>query len=280
LLGTIAGGVIILLPQGELWCAFALNLCALLGLWAAYRLPQLPSEAQLKVQWSPIGPLLDTLRLLRERREIYNSILAISAFWFFGAAILSILPPYCKEFLRVDGHVITGFLAMYTVGIGLGSLLCSRLSAGRVEIGLVPIGAVGMVIFLFDLSQVRAQAEAGTPLMSLGEFLQAPHGLRLMFDFLMMSVMGGFFILPLYTLLQERSERQFRSRVIAGNNVLNAIFMVVSAVLVMGLHMAGVSLPQTFLLLAAILFLLCAYLFWTAPEFLRETLGWWRRRKV
>ncbi|MGZ3722703.1 MAG: MFS transporter [Bdellovibrionales bacterium] len=280
LLGTIGGGAVIALPHGEIFTSLTINFLALLGLLSSLRIVKLPSVAtHLKINISPITPVLETIRLLRFKPEMFSAIMAISWFWFFGAAVLSILPPYCKDFLRVDEHVITSFLAMYTLGIGLGSLLCERLSFQKTELGLVPLGAVGLTVFLFDICMVRPELlPAHEGLMPLGEFLFTAYGVRLLIDFLMMSVSGGIFILPLYTLLQERSDKEFRSRVIAGNNVFNAIFMVVSALLVMALHLLGYTQPQTLMFLVAGNVLFCSFIFWHVPEFIVRLRLWIQAR--
>jgi hypothetical protein len=167
---------------------------------------------------------------------------------------------------------------MYTLGIGFGCMLGIRLSGQHAELGLVPIGAVGMTIFLMDLCLVRPELTSGE-LMTLGQFVHTGFGPRLLFDFLMMSISGGLFILPLYTLLQERCHKEFRSRVIAGNNVFNAIFMVISAGLVMGLHMLGATTPQAFLALVAGNVLFCAYIFITIPEFITRLKAFLKARR-
>lgn len=280
LLGTIGGGVIIALPNGEVYTSVAINFLAILGLIASWRIVNLPSGAKhLNINLSPVTPVIDTVRLLRNQPEMFSAILAISWFWFFGAAVLSILPPYCKDFLKVDEHVITSFLAMYTLGIGLGCLLGERLSFKRAELGLVPMGAIGLTIFLFDLCMVRPELNPSHEgLMTISAFLGTSYGLRLLFDFLMMSVSGGLFILPLYTLLQERCNKEYRSRVIAGNNVFNAIFMVISAGLVMAFHLLGATTAQTFMALVAGNILFCGYIFLTVPEFILRLRAWVRAR--
>lgn len=275
LLGTIGGGVLIALPHGELWIGVALNLCAVLGLLSSWQMLRLPSHSPgTRIALSPIKPLIATIAMLRQKAAVYNSVLGISWFWFFGAAVLSLLPPYCKDYLRVDEHVITAFLAMFTVGIGVGSILCERLSFKRVEIGLVPIGSLGMTIFLFDLSRLHPALSPSQVLMPLGDFVRTENGPRLLIDFFLMSVFGGYFILPLYTLLQERSDKVTRSRVIAGNNVLNAVFMVAAALIVMTFHVLKVSLPNTFMALALANLAISIYIYFVVPEFTLRFYAW------
>ena len=145
LIGTIAGGVIIALPHGEWLIGATLLLFAAGGLLTSFRVQKVPIAApDLKVQYNPVPNFVATYRILNKRRAIFNSVLGASWFWFFGAAVLSILPVYCESLLHVNENVVTCFLAMFTIGIGIGSVLCEKLSFGRVELGLVPLGSLGM----------------------------------------------------------------------------------------------------------------------------------------
>jgi hypothetical protein len=202
---------------------------------------------------------------------IFYSILGISWFWFFGAAVLSLLPVYGKDFLGAGPAVITAFLASFTVGIGLGSIVCEKLSSKRVELKLVPIGSLGISVFLTDLFFVSPSWTTGssTPL-SLLLFFQHFEAWRIFADFFLMSVFSGLFIVPLYTLIQQRSRPESRSRVIAGNNILNSVFMVTSSLLVMFLHLLNLSHPQIFLVLASLNFIFSICIFSMAPEFLKS----------
>ncbi len=287
LLGTIGGGLLIAMDQGPLWIAIALNVCAVLGIWSSFGMPHLPPHsARFAISINPFGPMRATLTMIARQKDVFNSLLGISWFWFFGAALLSLLPPYCKEFLHTDEHVITAFLTMFTLGIGLGSMLCSRLSMQKTVLGLVPVGALGMSVFLLDLCWVRFQAvpvsvQGTSELMRFSEFWATDYGPRLLFDFLMLSVFGGLFILPLYTAMQERSDQKERSRVVAGNNVMNAVFMVVASVFVMLAHAYGFTVTQAFLALAVLNILAMLYLYWQVPEFgnLREWYKEWKLAK-
>lgn len=276
LIGTIGGGLFVAFPGGELWLIGTLIALSLLGLVTSYQVQDVRIACpDLNVQWNPFPTIGTTFRILRESKAIFNSVLGISWFWFFGAAVLSILPVYCKDYLRAGEHVVTCFLAMFTIGIGIGSIICEKLSFKRVEIGLVPIGSIGMTIFLVDLFFARPDWNpvAGQSL-GLSEFLATPIGIRLLVDFLMMSVFGGFFILPLYTLIQDRSKPESRSRVIAGNNIINAIFMVVSSAIVMIFHAFHLSYPLIFLILGIANLLVAIYIYSLVPEFTLRFLSW------
>ncbi len=280
LLGTIGGGLLIGADRGTVWIAIAINVCALLGNFTSYFMPELPSHSpHLKIRINPIPPMLETMRRVKQTPGLLHSIYGISWFWFFGAALLSILPPYCKEFLQVDAQVITLFLAIFTIGIGLGSMLCARLSKGRVVLGMVIIGAVGMSCFLLDLCVTQFRAvETRETLMGIGEFLRSGYGPRLIFDFLMLSVFGGCFVLPLYTAMQVRSFKEDRSRVVALNNVINSIYIVAAAVFVLLFHRFGFLTSETFLVLAGLNVFVMAYMCWSVPEFMQSLIEWWNSR--
>ncbi len=280
LIGTIGGGFLISMAAGEYWISMVINACALTGVVMSWRMPSLPSHSpDLKLRWKPFGLMVENFGLLKRKAAVFHSVIGISWFWAFGAVILSVLPPYCKEFLHADEHVVTCFLAMFTVGIAIGSILCERLSRGRLELGLVPVGSIGLTLFLFDLSLVRPVApDASDPLMTLAQFVAKPFGPRLLFDFTLMSVFGGFYILPLYTALQARSAKRSRSQVIAGNNVMNSIFMVGGAIGVMACHSFGLGIPNTLLILAFCNVVAAAFIFSMAPEFRLRFYALVRRR--
>ncbi|MGE0528712.1 MAG: MFS transporter, partial [Bdellovibrionales bacterium] len=269
LIGTIAGGLAASSVHATTINSVGIILFALLGLIAAWRLgPVTRGNPDLYVRYNPIPTFREMWSLLREKTAIFNSVLGISWFWFFGAGILSVLPIYCKDYLGADESVVTAFLTMFTLGIGAGSILCERLSHGRVEIGLVPFGSLGMTVFMVDLFFV-IPSWLGTleAPMTFSQFVQTPEGLRLLGDFLLTSLFGGFFIVPLYALIQERSHSASRSRVIAANNVMNAFFMVISSALVMTFYQARLTLPQMFLVFAALNAIVAVYIYTVVPEF-------------
>jgi hypothetical protein len=280
LIGTILGGLLVGLPAAEKFVSGALMLFALLGALTSLFVKRVRIAApSLVISYNPVPNFKMLWNIIRERRDIYYAILAISWFWFFGAAVLSVLPVYCKDFLGVDEHVVTLFLAMFTVGIGMGSLLCEKLSFKRVELGLVPIGTLGMTLFLADLFFCRpGWSVLPGQLLGLHAFFRTAEGPRLAVDFFLMSVFGGFFILPLYTLMQERSHSESRSRVIAANNILNAVYMVAASASVMIMNALKLSYPQIFLVMALANLIACLPIYLAVPEFFLRTRGWIRER--
>jgi len=276
LLGTIVGGAATQLESAPLFIVAVLLVVSLLGLIASAWIPSVRvGQPDLKFQVNPFPSLKSFWKIIREDTTIFNSVLGISWFWFFGAGVLSVLPVYCKDYLGVDQSVVTAFLAMFTIGIGLGSLLCSKLSFKQVETGLVPIGSFGMSLFLVGLFFIVPPWNID-PHMPLGlkEFFRYKEGWYLLIDFLLMSIFGGFYILPLNTLLQKRSHPESLSRVIATNNILNAASMVVSAVMVMIFYSLQFTHPQVFLVFAILNAVTAVYLYFTVPEFTLRLYSW------
>ncbi len=171
-------------------------------------------------------------------------------FWLVGATFLSQFPTYAKDTLGADEHVVTLFLTVFSVGIGIGSILCNRLLKGEVSAKLVPFAAMGMTIFMIDLYFASSHSPAGGTLLTVSDYLARPSSWRVLIDLVLIAACGGLFIVPLYAILQARSEESHRSRVIAANNIVNALFMVVASVATVGLLALHFTVPQVFLVLA------------------------------
>ena len=279
LLGTIAGGLLVALGDSSAGAlAGGLPAVAVLGFVTSTRIVRTgPRQPDLKVSRNPVTPMLQTFRVTRGNRPVFLSVLGISWFWFVGASLLSVLPSYVKDVARGDEHVVTFFLALFCVGIASGSLLCERLSRHTLELGLVPLGSLGLTLFALDLFFIGAPTIAGATAAApagVTELLSAPTGWRLALDFFLFSVSGGFFTVPLYTMIQQRSDPAVRSRVIAGNNILNALFMVVASLLLMALFAAGVSIPQVFGVIALLNLLVAWYIYQVIPEFMLRFVVW------
>tara|TARA_R110000868_G_scaffold132380_3_gene343187 strand:- start:13072 stop:14970 length:1899 start_codon:yes stop_codon:yes gene_type:complete len=252
LIGTIAGGAVANLQNYVTPVAMGILGFAALGILTSIPIKHTGQRVKdLKVDWTFFRPTLQVLGITRKNKDVFRSVLGISWFWFFGAAILSVLPAYCKDVVYGDGQVGTMFLAMFTIGMGLGSFITERLSGKRVEVGMVPIACLGMSLFMFDLFWVGYTWEIQPiTLFSVSEFLAMPQGVRALFDLFMISVCGGCYIVPQYTYVQEGSNREELSRTIAGNNIWNSLFMVVAAVSVM--LMGPLGIPMILLCLAAV----------------------------
>jgi len=276
LLGSILGVELISLYGGSWEAGITVVTVAVIGFLISLAIkPIAPVMPELKLNVNPITTTLDILGIAKKVDSIFNSILGIAWFWFLGIALLSIIPVYCKDFLQARESVVTLFLVLFSVGIGVGSLLCERLSFKRTELGLVPIGSFGLSLFTFDLflaGQPAALSYGG--LISAADFLNAPYGRRIALDVFLLAASGGFFTVPLYTFIQQRSHKEQTSRVIAGNNILNALFMVISSLFLTALYHLKFTYPQIFLILSIMNVLVAAYIYTLIPEFLLRLLAW------
>lgn len=273
LLGTLLGGFLI--AEGSpVPVAAAVLVLAVLGYLASRRVPHSPPAApELAVNWNPFSETWRILCFLKEDRTVFLSVIGISWFWFLGAIYLSQFPVYAKEVLSGDEEVVTVLLALFSVGVGAGSLLCERLSGRKVEIGLVPFGSIGLTLFGTDFYFASTGLAAHAP-WGAAAFLREPAHWRILADLALIGVFGGFYIVPLYALVQTRSEASHRSRVIAGNNVLNALFVVAAALIAIGLLDLGLTIPQLFLAAAILNAAVAITLYALAPEFAKRFLSW------
>jgi len=275
LLGTLLGGWLInSFEQGTAFVSAAILLVAIAGWLASRAIPEAPATApDLALRWNPFALTIDTLGCLRGQRTVLNAVLGVSWFWFFGSIFLAQLPNYTRLYLGGDGSVAPLVLMLFAVGIGVGSLLCEVLSRRTVEIGLVPLGALGLTVFGADLYFARPEAAALTGL-SWREFLDAPGNLRIAIDLALVGVFGGFYIVPLFALIQQRAPREKLSRTIAANNILNAAFMVAASLMAIVLLQSGVSIPQLLLITALLNALVAIYIFTLVPEFVMRFACW------
>lgn len=268
LLGNLAGGLLVALPDGARLVAVAVVAVAVLGRICAQAIPASPpTDPGLRINWNPFTETWRNLRIARENIVVFRSLLGISWMWFFGAVFLSNFPAFSKDVLHGDEHVASLLLVVFSVGIATGSLLCEVLSRRHVEIGLVPLGAIGMTLFALDLSfAVRGLPEV--PLQGVSAFLSRAEHWRILFDLAMLALSAGLFSVPMYALIQIRSQPSHRARIIAANNILNALFMIASSLAAGALVAAGVSLPVIFLLLALANAVVALYIFLLVPEYL------------
>lgn len=277
LLGTIAGGVLAALgPAGVVPTSVCIVTLALLGVAVSWFIrPTEPGDRSLSIRWNPLPAFRSTFALLRSERSVFLSVLGLSWFWFLGFALLSLMPVYCPDVLRGDANVATLCLALFCVGIGVGSVLCERLSQHRLELGLVPFGSIGLSLFVLDLALVGSPYEsAPATLLGIREFLAHPAGLRVSFDLSMVALFGGLFSVPLYTLVQQRSPRGERSRVIAGNNIMNSVFMVLASGVLFLLSTLELGVVETFVVLSLMNAAVAVYIYGLLPEFLLRFLVW------
>jgi hypothetical protein len=199
--------------------------------------------------------------------------MGISWFWFYASAITIQVPAYTLDILNGNEEITTILLVAFAVGVGVGSLLCERLSDHRIELGLVPFGSIGLSVFAIDLFFTQPLLNP-VAVSSVGEFLSRANTWRILADLAMIGAFGGFYSVPLYALIQERADRTHLSRIIAANNIINSLFMVVAAVLALVLLNSGMSIPQFFLVLAAMNAVVAIYIYTLLPEFLMRFVVW------
>mgnify|MGYP003575094260 CR=1 FL=1 len=269
LLGNVAGGLLIAIPGvGATWVAVACVGLAVVGRVLSQAVPASPStDPALRINWNPFTETWRNLKLAHGNLVVFRSLLGISWMWFFGAVFLSQFPSFAKEVLHGNEQVASLLLVVFSIGIGVGSLLCEVLSRRHVEIGLVPLGAIGMSVFSIDLyfaSRGLPPADA----LTLSAFVAQPAHWRVMADLALLSLFAGLYSVPMYALIQLRSAPSHRARIIAANNILNALFMIVSSVAVGLLLKAGFTIPQVFLVTGIANALVAGYIFLLLPEYL------------
>ena len=275
LIGMIVGNALMLIAGFGPTAASAATIgVAVAGYLASRWIPLAPAAApDLKVNFNTFTETGRVLRIARADKAVFNAILGISWFWFFGTVMIAQLPVYTRVNLGGDGSVNTLVLTLFSLGTGIGSLLCEKLSGKRVEVGLVPMGAFGLTAFGIDLYFSRP---GKSPIAGLDwhGFLQTAGSWHVALDLTMIGVFAGFFVVPLFAFVQSRTPRDRLSRVIAGTNIINAIFICVASGLGLGLGMLGLSVPQIFLVTAVLNAFVAIYIFTLVPEFVMRFMTW------
>lgn len=274
LIGTILGGLMIQTSFGTELVSFLLILVALAGYLSSRNIPVAAStDPDLKVNWNFIGETFAMISQTKKRDALFSAILGISWFWFVGATFLTQFPTYAKETLGANEEVVTLFLALFSIGIGLGSLLCNKLLSGIVTARFVPIAAVLMALFCIDLyfASDRLNDPSGD-LIGFISFISLPSSWRILLDMMGIAIAGGIYIVPLYAILQARSPKSQVSRFIASNNIMNALFMVTSSVVTVVLFAIGFTVPEVFLVIAALSLIVAIYIIRLLPQDLVQSI--------
>lgn len=247
---------------------------AITGFLASHQIPITEAvDPELKINWNAWQETWHIISFAREEKSVFLSILGISWFWFFGAALTIQIPAYTADILHGNESVVTSLLVAFAVGVGLGSLLCERMSGHRIELGLVPFGSIGMSLFAVDLYFAQPEAAVST-VSSISDFLSRAGSWRILADLALLGAFGGFYSVPLYALIQKRSKRRHLSRIIAANNILNALLMVSAAVISVVVLQLGLSIPELFLIIAVLNAVVAIYIYSLLPEFLMRFLVW------
>jgi len=275
ILGLIIGGqVVAISQQDQSLLAACLIVFAVFGYLASRRIPTTrASDPELKISLNVWKVTWRIIGFAREDRTVFLSILGISWFWFFGTMMTVQVPGYTLDLLNGNVTIATSLLVAFAVGVGIGSLLCERMSGNRIELGLVPFGSIGLSLFAVDLYFAQP-VRSIIPVSSVAEFLSVSGSWRILLDLSLLGAFAGFYSVPLYALIQKRSKRQHLSRIIAANNIINTVFMVAASLLAILLLNLGFSIPELFLVLAALNIVVAIYIYSLLPEFMMRFLAW------
>lgn len=277
LLGTIAGSYLAGFHEGALLVFIALMIIAVAGYVTSLRIPIATiNQPSLKINWNLLTETYNILQNTLKKHDLFLSILGISWFWLIGGTYLTQFPAYAKNVLGAQALVVTLFLTCFIVGIAIGSLLCNRILKGKVHATFVPLAALGMSIFAIDLvTASKHHVHPGTTLITIGAFLSYLPDWRILIDLFLLAVCGGLYIVPLYAILQNESDPSYRSRVIASNNIVNAIFMVGASLITSVILSLGFTINDIFFLIAIANLVVAIYICKLLPEeFVKSALIW------
>lgn len=296
LLGQVLGASLATVAHHELFTSIAIITIGFLGYFSSQGIPNSPAaDPTLKINWNPITETVKNIKFIWADQTIWLAIIGISWFWFYGATLLAQFPNFAKDILLGNESVFILLLSIFSIGIGIGSLMCEKLSKGKVEIGLVVFGAIGLSVFGTDLyfsSSYLHETVNNKSMFDFHSFITYSHAYnpeiysfnhesiarwRLLVDIALTGFFGGLYIVPLYALIQTRSEKSHQSRVIAANNIVNALFMVVSAGFSMFLLGKGLNIPQLFLVTALLNIIVTIYLCMRQPAYLKTFIVWIKR---
>ncbi|OED38162.1 hypothetical protein AB833_21015 [Chromatiales bacterium (ex Bugula neritina AB1)] len=273
LLGTILGGILASYDHYVLPVAIAILTFSTLGLVVSYYIPTAPAEdPALKIDFNPLRSGKRIFSVLASNQANFYTVFGISWFWFFGSTFLTQLPNFSREYLNGDPYVATLLMAMFSIGIGLGSYLSSLLSKGRVELGLVPVGAFGMTVSGAYLGMMDIQFSTD-PNTIVSMFQSAPY-IKALLALLVLAVSGGLFIVPLYAFVQTNTPSEYLSRNIAANNILNALFMVIGGIFAIICFSLGNSIQGLFVIVALLNAVVGLFIFKRVPEFTLQMIAW------
>jgi 1-acyl-sn-glycerol-3-phosphate acyltransferase len=275
LLGMIAGAQTITADNGPLYVSISVVILAILGFIASKKISHTEnSDPTLKVNYNIFKETIKIIKYSRSNRSVFLSVIGISWFWFYGSTILTQIPNFTRHYISADESVFVLLVGAFSISVGIGSLLCEKLSGGRIELGLVPFGSLGLTIFALDFYFAAGQPIVSEQLLSISDFLAHASNWRILFDILMIGLSSGLYIVPLYALIQERTHKSHISRVIAANNIMNSLFMVVAGLTAMVLLGSGLSIPELILIAGIMNLVVALYIYKTVTEFLWRFVVW------
>ena len=277
LLGNVAGGLLVAIPEvGHTAVAVACVAMAVLGRLFSGAIPSVPATTpELQINWNPITETWRNLQLAHANRTVFITLLGISWMWFFGAIFLSQFPSFAKEVLHGDAQVASLLLVLFSIGIGAGSLWCESLSRQRVEMGLAPLGAIGMTVFAVDL-YFASRGLPNVPLMDIATFCADSAHWRVMADLVLLSLFAGIYSVPMYALIQQQSQTTECARIIAANNIINALFMIASSLIAGVMLGAGCTIPEVIFWTGVANAVVTLAIFVAEPLYLQGFAAWLR----
>lgn len=277
LIGTLSAGLVVANENGLTWAAIIVSVLAVAGYLSSRAIPSLPAQGELNPnKFSLFSGTLRCINKARETKSIWMAILAISWFWFLGATYLTQFPNFAKLHLHADATVVSLLLALFSVGIAVGSFVCERFSFGHVELGLLPFGVLGLSVFSFDMiGAIPLQVVEPGFVYSFESFISNAQHYRVMIDLFLVGLSGGVFIVPLYAFIQTRAEKQECAQAIAANNIINALFMVGSAILsIVLLGVFNWTIPELFMLIGIMNLAVLLYVYSQVPEFTQRFISY------
>lgn len=279
LMGTLVGGWIVTFEQGPLMVGGLGVIVAIIGWLCSRQIPDAAAEnSALVIGLNPIRQSRENFKLAKQDPTVFYCILANSWFWLYGGSFLTQVPNFSVTVLKGHPTLISILLAAFIIGVAIGSLLCNRLSNGKVEPGLIPIGALGLTVFAIDLffsSNAFQLANQGVAAVMPNEFFGLSGGIRVGFDLMFIGLCGGLFIVPLYSMIQQRSASNIRARVLSVNNICNAFYMVIGSLIgILFLSILGWSIPEFFFAIALLNLVFTGFIFYLVPEFMQRVKIW------
>ncbi len=234
LIGMILGGAVISSSQGNLWwISLTVTMIAIIGyICSTFVLKQKVTENNIEIDWNFFRTSVQTVRYAKSLPLVFLVLLGNSWYWFYGATYLTQIPQLTQQNLHASENVVSLLLTLFSVGIGAGSLLCRKIGGNEVNIRMVPFGAIGLTVFALYLAASLAFIPERTgELMTLAQmFISGAAYYHVMIAVTLLGISGGFYIVPLYAMMQAYAPSTHRARVVAANNIFNAIFMVSSAI--------------------------------------------------
>ena len=281
LVGTLIGGWLVTADQGPMYVGVLATVLAIIGWLSSRHIPNAPATAAAQQGTLTLNPLTvarGNLKLARKNPTVFYCIIAISWFWLYGGSFLTQVPNYAVTVLKGHPTLISMLLGAFIVGVAIGSLLCHRLSKGQVEPGLVPIGGLGLSVFAVDLFFTSGLYQAANTDLSAVlplTFIALADGIHILLDLIFIGMFGGMLVVPLYSMIQQRTEDETRARVLSVNNIINAIFMVIGALLgMLFLSILGWSIPQFFLAVALMNAVFLSAIFALDRIFIERVMAW------